>query len=534
MDSYKIIAVDDDLVDLEAIKRCLRNERSIKNRTFTVTTLTSGEACLTYLKDQECDLLLLDYNMPELNGYETCRIVKKMKPELPVIILTGMTDDESIKYAFEAGADDYTTKPIKKTELIMRINNALRIKDSEFQLKTLYSGLLQDLSVASKVQSYVIPEWCKLDSNLIFTSFYQASNKVSGDLFDIIKISKTKYCVYVGDISGHGVQAALLMVAFQTVIKMFINENKDDLKLHVILNRLNRTITDNFLNKNYLTILIGIIDMEDNTFQYHTAGHPPLITYNTITEKVDNVKDSGNLPVGMLKDTNYSESDINTIKISADVAYLMYTDGVFECKSNEGKFLGLDGLTEISKSIKPTGNIVTVQEKIVNRIKQEGYLYEDDITFLGFQRTDQKCKSSFFELNPKIENVEKIVNEILAAVKNSVSNIALEPKIELICNEILNNIVIHGYNQPGTGNLSKILIEVMSSKNEIVIVFWDHGTEWKQEELHSNNGSYFTENDEFEVSGRGLKIIKTLSSSFSINRHGNINETTVCIKDVKL
>ena len=443
-----------------------------------------------------------------------------------------MTDDKSIKQAFEAGADDYTTKPIRKIELVLRINNALRIKESEFELQSIYSGLMQDLSVASKVQSYVIPDWCRVEQNLLFTSFYQASNKVSGDLFDIIKISKTKYCVYVGDISGHGVQAALLMVAFQTVIKMFINEDNHDLKLHDILNRLNRTITDKFLNKNYLTILIGIIDLADNTFQYQTAGHPPLITYNTITGKIDNVNDSGNLPVGMLKDTIYSESDINTIKLSADIAYFMYTDGVFECKNNEGEFLGLDGLTEILKSIKPTGNIVTVQEKIVNKIKQEGYLYEDDITFLGFQQTDDKCKSSFFELIPKIENVEQTVNEILTAVKNLVSNIALEPKIELICHEILNNIVIHGYNQPETGDLSKILIEAMFSKNEIVIVFWDHGTEWKQEELNSNNGSYFTENDESEVSGRGLKIIKTLSSSFSINRHGNINETKVCIKDV--
>ena len=320
------------------------------------------------------------------------------------------------------------------------------------------------------------------------------------------------------------------MVAFQTVIKVFINENINDLKLHVVLNKLNKTITDKFLDKNYLTILIGIIDLKDSTFEYQTAGHPPLITYITITGVVDTLNDSGNLPVGMFKDTNYSENDTNTIKIGPDIGYIMYTDGIFECNSIKKDFLGLDGLSEIFKSIKPTGNIVTVPERIVNKIKKEGYLFDDDITFLGFQLIDEKCNYPFFGLIPKIENVEKIVNEILTTVKTSVSNNSAMDKVELICNEILYNNIIHGYNLQEPAESSNILIKVICADEKIMLHFWDFRAEWVLKELQSNNGSYFTENDESEVSERGLNIIKTLSSSFSINRHGNINETTVSIQ----
>ena len=530
MDSYKLLAVDDDLVDLESIKRSLRNEKSIKNKVFDISTVTSGEACLDFLDSNSCDLVLLDCNMPKLSGYDTCRAVKKIKPDLPVIILTGMTDDKSIKQAFEAGADDYTTKPIRKIELVLRINNALRIKESDFELKSIYSGLMQDLSVASKVQSYVIPDWCRIEQNFLFTSFYRASNKVSGDLFDIIKISESKCCLYIGDISGHGVQAALLMVAIQTVIKMFINDDIQDLQLHLILNRLNRIMAEKFLHRNYLTILIGILDLENKTFQYQTAGHPPLITYNTCTGEVNSIMDSGNLPVGMLKETDYLKSDTNNLPLDNDTAFIMYTDGIFECKNNKDDFLGLEGLVDTIKSIGHERNIAIMHEKIVDRIKQNGFIFEDDITFLAFQCTDNKPSQTFFELIPQLDTIEHIVKKIITLVKTAVSDNDIESKVELICHEILNNIIIHGYTNQESSNFSKILINVTFSEEKTELIFWDYGAKWKLNEPQSENGSYFSKDDISDVSGRGLKIIKTLSSSFTVDRYGNINETKVSIQ----
>ena len=61
------------------------------------------------------------------------------------------------------------------------------------------------------------------------------------------------------------------------------------------------------------------------------------------------------------------------------------------------------------------------------------------------------------------------------------------------------------------------------------MIFWDHGIEWNFDNISIKDGSFFVEEDEYDLSGRGLKIIQTLASSFSTDRYGNINETKVSL-----
>jgi phosphoserine phosphatase RsbU/P len=528
MDFYKILAVDDDSVDLAAIKRCLRNEKSINNKHIEVTTCQSGEECINFLKKNECDLVLLDYRMPLLDGYETCKLINKLKPDLPVIMLTGMADDKSLIRAFEAGVVDYITKPLKKIEIITRINNALKIKDSADKLKKSYSALMKDLSVASKVQSYLLPDRFWIRKNILFSSLYQAAGKVSGDLFDIIDISENKYCIYIGDISGHGVQAALIMSAIQTVIKLFVGDSTANLQLHVILDKLNRMMVEKFSYSNYMTILIGIVDLEAKTFQYHTAGHPPIITYNTKTYDINMSKDCGELPVGMLKETVYSENQLNTISLDQDILYFLYTDGIFEsCKGD--KVLGLEGFLDVIKKLDPIDNIGSIQEKILELIKKMGFDFDDDVSLFSFQLFGTNKFPLFFELSPKLKKVSETVEKIISGIESYKLGEELEAKVELVTTELLTNIVMHGLDIKGVDIPIRILLKVDRVDSSIVFTFWDHGMAWNpMDYISSEEGPLFTEDDVFKTSGRGIKIIKTLSKSFNVVRYNNINETIIC------
>jgi len=78
-------------------------------------------------------------------------------------------------------------------------------KYKEERINHLYNSLMQELELAGSVQSYLLPQWLKVEENIIFSSNYTPSETVGGDLFDIVKISKDRYIVYVGDIAGHGV-----------------------------------------------------------------------------------------------------------------------------------------------------------------------------------------------------------------------------------------------------------------------------------------------------------------------------------------
>ncbi len=91
------------------------------------------------------DLILLDIIMPDINGIETCRMLKSIQHtrDIPVIMVTGDTTDKSLQEAFEVGAADYITKPLKKVELLARVGAALRLKQETDARKTREQELLQ-------------------------------------------------------------------------------------------------------------------------------------------------------------------------------------------------------------------------------------------------------------------------------------------------------------------------------------------------------------------------------------------------------
>jgi CheY-like chemotaxis protein len=95
--------------------------------------------------DPQVDLILLDISMPVLDGIEACRLIKAVGRlrDVPVIMVTAMTEDEFLVSAFNAGAVDYITKPVKKVELLARVGSALRLKQSMDTCRTQGQMLLK-------------------------------------------------------------------------------------------------------------------------------------------------------------------------------------------------------------------------------------------------------------------------------------------------------------------------------------------------------------------------------------------------------
>ena len=120
--SYKALIVDDEPVILDLLAYNLKNEG------FDVKTTTDGEKAVKIAKEFLPDLILLDIMMPVQDGVETCRQMREV-PELfntRIIFLTARSEEYSEIAAFETGADDYITKPIKPRALMSRINALFR------------------------------------------------------------------------------------------------------------------------------------------------------------------------------------------------------------------------------------------------------------------------------------------------------------------------------------------------------------------------------------------------------------------------
>lgn len=138
-DIYTILLVDDESDVLEFLSYNLIKEG------YRVLTARNGKDGLEVLKDNHPDLIILDVMMPGMDGIETCKIIRSMPSfkDTIVIFLTARGEDYSQLAGFEAGADDYVTKPIKPKILTSRVKALLR----RLQPATNHQNSLQDISI---------------------------------------------------------------------------------------------------------------------------------------------------------------------------------------------------------------------------------------------------------------------------------------------------------------------------------------------------------------------------------------------------
>ena len=126
-----LLVVDDSPVSSMLVSLILK-----KHSDYCTVRVWDGQACIKKAKEVKPDLILLDIQMPGMNGIEVCKVLKKDERtrDIPVIFVTASTDNETLKEAFESGGNDYVRKPVNKIELLARIKSVLLHKKMEKKL----------------------------------------------------------------------------------------------------------------------------------------------------------------------------------------------------------------------------------------------------------------------------------------------------------------------------------------------------------------------------------------------------------------
>jgi len=121
MQGQKILLVDDD----EALRQSLAEQLELHEE-FKTVEVESGTQALQALAEERFDLVLLDIGLPDMDGRETCRLMRRAGVRVPIILLTGADTDSDTILGFESGANDYVTKPFRLGVLMARIRSHLR------------------------------------------------------------------------------------------------------------------------------------------------------------------------------------------------------------------------------------------------------------------------------------------------------------------------------------------------------------------------------------------------------------------------
>src|SRR5947209_11971141 len=269
-----ILVVDDTPANLQVLAGML------KDRGYKVRPVPSGKLALLAAQRDPPDLILLDINMPEMNGYEVCEYLKAddLLKGIPVIFISALTEQLDKVKAFAMGGVDYLTKPFQMEELHARVETHLKLRRLQIELEE-YSRHLElararlklDLELAREVQRGFLPLRLPEVPGYEFFAHYESAYEVGGDYYDFILLPGRRVAVLLGDVAGKGVVAALLMAKLIADARFCMLTEPGPAaavtRLNSLMNKF--TMTDRFV-----TLAVTVLDPERHTATLVNAGHP--------------------------------------------------------------------------------------------------------------------------------------------------------------------------------------------------------------------------------------------------------------------
>jgi sigma-B regulation protein RsbU (phosphoserine phosphatase) len=181
-------------------------------------------------------------------------------------------------------------------------------------------ALESDLEFAAKIQRNLLPKNNQSISGWDFSYYYSPAGPVSGDFTDIIPLNDNSVIFIIGDVSGKGISASLMMSHLHGLIHSLLSFG---LPVNEIVKKANRLFNESTLNTNYATMVIGRA-YSNGKIEICVAGHnPPLVVRNG---QVKSIHATG-VPVGLFNEAEY---DVNTFTLDKGDAILLYTDGLTE------------------------------------------------------------------------------------------------------------------------------------------------------------------------------------------------------------
>ncbi|MGH7855771.1 MAG: PP2C family protein-serine/threonine phosphatase [Candidatus Binatia bacterium] len=398
--AIKVLLIEDNPGDARLMSEMLSEARGVFFELECAERLSTG---LERLDTGDIALVLLDLSLPDSQGLETFSRVYARAPRLPIVVLTGLDDEALAVQTVHEGGQDYLVKgQVDGHSLVRAMRYAIERKRTQEQLSSYARELRerneqleQDLRMARELQLAMlphrfpsIPPGAPLEESAVkFFSFYRPRGAVSGDLFDVIPLSDTAVGVFISDVMGHDVRAALVTAMMRALLEKLGPVAADPGRLLTEANRGLARILKPMGVTMYATAFYLVADVAEGSIRFANAGHPSPLHLHLPGGSVESVgaEDKAGPAMGLFEDPVYPTCQ--RLIVAGD-CLMLFTDGLFEVEGPNHEPYGRDRLwAEVSRrSQLPPADLFA---GLLDDVKEfsEHKEFTDDVCLLGMEVT---------------------------------------------------------------------------------------------------------------------------------------------------
>jgi sigma-B regulation protein RsbU (phosphoserine phosphatase) len=352
----RIVVIEDDPRILRGLTDNLRCE------SYDVSAASDGERGYRLVREKRPDLVILDLMLPGLNGYEICRRIRRDGLVTPILMLTAQDQESNRVQGFEAGADDYVTKPFSIKELLGRVRAILRRSGQE------------DLDEARRIQERLLPVEIPQVSGFQIDGCWPA-RVVGGDYFDVLKFDDNCVGLCIADVCGKGLPAALTMANLQATVRAYASKWTSPREL---CETVNRVMCDNIATGRFISLFYAVLDAGKRRLVYSNAGHnPPILSAHDGSVLCF---EHGGAVLGVFHDGQYDQGEIG---LTPGDRFVLYTDGITEARNADDEQFGERRLMYLMERARNLNAPALTQWVIQTATRFSNGNFDDDLTVVS-------------------------------------------------------------------------------------------------------------------------------------------------------